>query len=1003
MRLVYEPLTDIPANFTEVEYLESSGTQYIDTGYIASNTSGFKIDIMPLQATDKYFIGSRPRLNSDDRFLAGSNTGPQVYIGWNTNNFVNWTLNNVHTVQNNFMNSRTKVLDGTTIAQITSDLLSQGTRTVYLFSANDANAVSMDTCRIYKVQISEGSVIVRDFVPCLDNNNVPCMYDKVSGQAFYNAGTGSFTYGRKIIPVEYLESSGTQYIDTGIKGKSGISAKTKVNYSYLSGTASHAIGGEYTSNTSCYFGMVRANGHFTYLYKNSVVETTTTLSTNTDYDIDITLNNGNQRFVINGNVVSTGTVSGDFTSTNNLFLYAINSVNGADVFGSLKMYYMKIYENNTLSRDYIPCKDENNVGFMFDRVTHTAYLNAGTGSFTFGKVMPKKKLRLIRESKRRLPKGFKEVEYLESTGTQYIDTGFKMEDLKTMTFEGNMMWKSSNGNANFFYGYRSVNSAEYRGDMRAFFVYGDSAPPAGRLAIRYGVNTDNSTSTISKNTIYKISFNGTDLKINDTTFISLSEAYTPANYKNMWLFNCNTTGYYSADVSKFSGRIYYWKIWSGGVLVRDFIPCLDASNIPCMYDLVEGKAYYNQGTGSFTYGKQIIVIEYLQTNSTAYIDTGIKGDLTTEIESVASVITTGQNGVTNIAGNNKDNTKAITINVACPNPAQAESRIRFSNTSTVIPAGTIPLNSYYKYTTNKNTFTALDSSGSVVFTYNFNATTAFETTGNLCIGRLDDAGPQYIGTVRHKELKIKKSGVLVRDYIPVKDENNVGYMFDKVNHTLYANAGTGSFVVGNEIKQDITRFVKDDVPNIYRKVSYLESSGTQYIDTGIIPTNTHGISINFSFSSNESFDGSWCPIGARTGDIRFWINKSVDASGLTFGFGDYTTSRQTQPKNTLLRASLNLYNNRKMIYVNGNYQENITSSISNLSNTLYIFGANVNGSISFVPPDCRIYEAQITNGSALVRDFVPVVRKSDNKPGMYDRVSKQFFTNAGTGEFIIPT
>ena len=45
-------------------------------------------------------------------------------------------------------------------------------------------------------------------------------------------------------------------------------------------------------------------------------------------------------------------------------------------------------------------------------------------------------------------------------------------------------------------------------------------------------------------------------------------------------------------------------------------------------------------------------------------------------------------------------------------------------------------------------------------------------------------------------LKMWQGSALVRDYIAVKDENNVGYMFDKVSHSLYANGGTGSFIVG---------------------------------------------------------------------------------------------------------------------------------------------------------------------------------------------------------------
>ena len=600
----------------------------------------------------------------------------------------------------------------------------------------------------------------------------------------------------------------------------------------------------------------------------------------------------------------------------------------------------------------------------------------------------RKKLALMLANLRKRRAYYTEVEYLESTGTQYIDTGYKMSAGKTMTFNGNIMWTQSNGNANFFYGYRSVNSAEYRGDMRAFFVYGTSAPPAGRLAIRYGVNTDNSTSTISQNQKYNISFDGTNLKVDGTTFINLSEAYMPANYQNMYLFYCNCTGYYSADVAKFSGRIYNWQMFEDGVLVRDFIPVLDWNMTPCMYDKVSGQLFYNQGTGSFVAGREIhyvdylestgtqyidcgvpltqndtcevvyspisygnftgvfgsrdgassknfasgdnesspyvtadfnnsnyatyrastpnlpqtgsvikvivnknerliyvndtltasntticndtfttpsncllfntynvnsvkphtirvygfkikdkrdylpavdengvgfmfdrvshtcflnqgtgqfayppVELEYIQTSSTAYIDTGIKGDLTTEIESIASVVTAGQNGVTNIAGNNKDNTKAITINVACPHAEQAVSRIRFGDTSTTIPAGTIPLDSYYKYITNKNTFTAYNSSGSSVFTYNFNASTSFETQTNLIIGRFDDTAPQYIGTVRHKSLKITKNNSLVRDLIPTFQSGSAG-MWDKENGVFYSNQGTGDFSVGKIVESE---------------------------------------------------------------------------------------------------------------------------------------------------------------------------------------------------------
>ena len=42
---------------------------------------------------------------------------------------------------------------------------------------------------------------------------------------------------------------------------------------------------------------------------------------------------------------------------------------------------------------------------------------------------------------------------------------------------------------------------------------------------------------------------------------------------------------------------------------------------------------------------------------------------------------------------------------------------------------------------------------------------------------------------------------------------------------------------------------------------------------------------------------------------------------------------------------------------------------------------------------------KIWDNGTLTRDFVPVIRKSDNKPGMWDKVTRTFYTNAGSGEF----
>ena len=52
-------------------------------------------------------------------------------------------------------------------------------------------------------------------------------------------------------------------------------------------------------------------------------------------------------------------------------------------------------------------------------------------------------------------------------------------------------------------------------------------------------------------------------------------------------------------------KLYHCKIWNNGALERDFIPCKDPNGVVCLYDKVEGKYYYNQGTGDFTAGPEV--------------------------------------------------------------------------------------------------------------------------------------------------------------------------------------------------------------------------------------------------------------------------------------------------------------------------------------------------------------------------------------------------------------
>ena len=62
---------------------------------------------------------------------------------------------------------------------------------------------------------------------------------------------------------------------------------------------------------------------------------------------------------------------------------------------------------------------------------------------------------------------------------------------------------------------------------------------------------------------------------------------------------------------------------------------------------------------------------------------------------------------------------------------------------------------------------------------------------------------------------------------------------------------------------------------------------------------------------------------------------------------------------------------------------------------MYIFGGNYTGTINY-KSSIMLYELKISDNDKIIADFVPVYRRSDSKPGLYDLVNGEFYTNAAT-------
>lgn len=195
----------------------------------------------------------------------------------------------------------------------------------------------------------------------------------------------------------------------------------------------------------------------------------------------------------------------------------------------------------------------------------------------------------------RLPPEFQEVEYIESTGTQWINTLTKADDETEIQCKFYI--------TEFKNDWAGIFGERLGGDNNALNLWTyNSQYYAGIGNIYPYVTKDEKECEIVLDN-RRIIFNNQIVEINGNVGNSIS---------NILIFAIST-GENSVYGSKSKARFYYFNIIKSNGYVRYFIPCystttvIDVNNQPCpkytvgMYDLVEGKFYTNQGSGTFGY------------------------------------------------------------------------------------------------------------------------------------------------------------------------------------------------------------------------------------------------------------------------------------------------------------------------------------------------------------------------------------------------------------------
>ena len=184
-----------------------------------------------------------------------------------------------------------------------------------------------------------------------------------------------------------------------------------------------------------------------------------------------------------------------------------------------------------------------------------------------------------------LPEGYTAVNYLQSSGTQYIDTGRKLTQDSDITIDF-MIVGEINRNAGIF-GSRegaSKNNLE---------IFQQTSP--NEFICDFSEFQRHRFRTALTSERIKIRANKTGVWVNDilkTSWSDVANFETPTNGLIFDIGNNNWTG------NKAVMRLYSYTDGDA----QQLVPCLDTNGVPCLYDLLGKTTLYNQGTGSVTWG-----------------------------------------------------------------------------------------------------------------------------------------------------------------------------------------------------------------------------------------------------------------------------------------------------------------------------------------------------------------------------------------------------------------
>ncbi len=634
-----------------LDYVESSGSQYIDTG-VAGKTDTRMVAEMEWVAkpsVQSTFCGAydgstyvvTPYTSAGLSHQVGYAKNFQYQVGGSGKPNPNIRFRVETTLEAGSQSFNVRALDGSgynaTRTYNDAAIVDLGC-SLYLFARNDAGTANQySSARIFSLMLwqKDGNgdwQLVRHFLPCRKDNRA-ALYDKVEGVIYFPQG-GSLVAGatlpRPVELVEWVQSDGASgsrglYVDTGVPAKAGVGMVADMEWATKpAGYGVHNIFCGATDSSGKHIWLydavaddnnASATHRFGYYTWKLQLQSNSVVYAGKRYRVEAHQAHGDQYLSVfdlagTGAQRSNGEKGLSERGTNRtLCLFANNNDGTAADFSHVRLYSLVLTNELGLARNFLPCVADNGHAGLYDTVSERVFfpqaaVNGATAEFSLATEVGAV---TNRPATTKWPRT--RPEWIEANGTNdYVNLGIIARDGTRMVAE--VEWNDISAAATFCGAATNSSSALFSNyrvtpDFHRMGYYngsstlggGNCAPVAG---LRYRVETSlkNGEQIIS---VTKFE-NGAWVPVgNGTRTANLS---FPAGFANLgiplYLFARNLNG----KPDEFApARLYTFKFWQDGALVRDLYPVFDpADNAPALFDKVSKRYFRDDGGYRLTAG-----------------------------------------------------------------------------------------------------------------------------------------------------------------------------------------------------------------------------------------------------------------------------------------------------------------------------------------------------------------------------------------------------------------